>query len=142
MKIVIDTNVVVSAFRSRTGAAFRVVELWGGKRFQPIVSVPLVLEYESVLLRHAAEFGLTPRDVGDVLDYLCTIATHQAVYYLWRPVSRDPGDDLVLEVAVAGGAKYIVTHNLKDFVRAADFGIRALPPANFLRTIGVEHEHD
>lgn len=142
MKIVIDTNVVVSAFRSRTGAAFRVVELCGGKRFQPIVSAPLVLEYESILLRHAKEFGLGPRDVGDVVDYLCAIAMHQEVYYLWRLVLRDSSDDLVLEVAVAGGAKCIVTHNLKDFGRAADFGICALPPADFLKMIGVKHEHD
>ena len=142
MKIVIDTNVVVSAFRSRTGAAFRLVELWGGKRFQPIVSVPLVLEYESVLLRHARQLGLSPRDVGDTLDYLCAIAMQQAVYYLWRPVLRDPGDDMVLEVAVAGEAKCIVTHNLKDFGGAADFGIRALTPADFLKLIGVKHEHD
>ena len=142
MKIVIDTNIVVSAFRSRSGAAFGVMEMCGENLFQPILSVPLALEYESVLLRHAAEFGLTARDVGDVLDYLCTIAGHQAIYYLWRPVLRDAGDDLVLEVAVAGGAKCIVTHNLKDFESAADFGIRALSPAEFLKMIGVKHEHD
>ena len=142
MKIVIDTNVLVSAFRSRSGAAFRVVELWGDKRVQPIVSVPLVLEYESVLLRQAAGFGLTARDVGDVLDYLCAIASHQPIYYLWRPVLRDPGDDLVLEVAVAGEAKWIVTHNLKDFGKAAEFGIRALSPGEFLKKIGEDHEHD
>lgn len=142
MKIVIDTNIVVSAFRSRLGAAFRVVELLGDKRIQAIVSTPLVIEYESVLLRHAAEFGLTARDVGDVLDYLCAIARHQAIYYLWRPVLRDPGDDLVLEVAVAGGATCIVTHNLKDFGEARSFGIRAVTAAEFLRMIGEKHEHD
>ena len=41
-----------------------------------------------------------------------------------------------------GGAKYIVTHNLKDFGGAVDFGIRALTPADFLKLIGVKHEHD
>jgi putative PIN family toxin of toxin-antitoxin system len=142
MKVVIDTNVVVSAFRSRSGAAFRVIELWGDKRFEPIISAPLVFEYESVLLRHSAELGLTARDVGDALDYLCAIAQHQAIYYLWRPVLRDPGDDLVLEVAVAGSAECIITHNLKDFGETKRFGIRAVTPAGFLRMIGEKHEHD
>ena len=85
---------------------------------------------------------MTARDVGDVLDYLCAIARHQAIYYLWRPVLRDPGDDLVLEVAVAGGATCIVTHNLKDYGEARSLGIRAVTAADFLRMIGEKHEHD
>ena len=48
----------------------------------------------------------------------------------------------MLEVAVAGEAKWIVTHNLKDFGKAAEFGIRALSPAEFLKKIGEDHEHD
>ena len=77
-----------------------------------------------------------------VLDYRCAIARHQAIYYLWRPVLRDPGDDLVLEVAVAGSAECIITHNLKDFGETKRFGIRAVTPAAFLRMIGEKYEHD
>jgi predicted nucleic acid-binding protein len=107
-----------------------------------VISAPLVFEYESVLLRQAAAFGLTARDIGDVLDYLCAVSHHQTIYYLWRPMLRDPGDDLVLEVAVAAESKYIVTHNLKDFAESRRFGIRAVTPGAFLKLIGEIHEHD
>ena len=45
-------------------------------------------------------------------------------------------DDMVLEAAVAGRCRYIVTFNVRDFVGVARFGIRALPPAEFLKLLG------
>ena len=56
----------------------------------------------------------------------------QEIHYLWRPVLRDPDDDLILEVAVVGGYDSIVTFNIKDFKRSERFGIRILSPREFL----------
>jgi hypothetical protein len=64
--------------------------------FEIAVSVPLVLEYEDAMLRHAAAAGLTDADVQDIVDYLCSVAVRQEIFYLWRPSLRDAGDDLVL----------------------------------------------
>lgn len=86
------------------------------------ISVPLVLEYEAVAKRQARELGLTFADVDDVLDYICSVADHRAIFYLWRPFLPDPTDDLLLELAVEAGADYIVTHNLRDFTGADQFG--------------------
>jgi putative PIN family toxin of toxin-antitoxin system len=135
-RIVIDTNVFVSALRSRRGASHRLFMLLGGKQFEISVSVPLILEYEAAAKRLTREFGLTHPDVEDILDYICSIADRCQIHYLWRPVLKDPKDDLVLELAVEASAKFIVTYNLRDYVGAEKFGIQVLTPKEFLKVIG------
>jgi putative PIN family toxin of toxin-antitoxin system len=136
-RIVLDTNVVVSALRSNRGASFRLLSEIGSGRFEVCLSVPLVLEYEAVLFRQSRALGLTRRDVGDVLDYLCSVAHRQSIFFLWRPQLRDPNDDMVLELAVAAGCKYIITFNTKDFGSGRPFSLRVVTPREFLQTIEV-----
>jgi putative PIN family toxin of toxin-antitoxin system len=135
-RVVLNTNVLVAALRSRRGASFQVVSAIGRGRFEFVLSVPLVLEYEQALLR-ARPPGTTAQDIEAFLDYLCSEAWLQEIFYLWRPHLRDPKDDLVLEAAVAGGCEVIVTHNRKHFDGAAKFGIRVLSPAEFGGRLGV-----
>lgn len=134
-RVVLDTNVLVAGLRSRQGASFRALTLLGQGRFQVAVSVPLMLEYEDVLLRPGGQLELDANDVATVLDYLCSIAHHQAVFYLWRPLLPDPKDDMLLELAVAARCSAIVTHNLRDFAGAQSFGISILSPGAFLRIL-------
>lgn len=136
--IVLDTNVLVSALRSRLGASFQVLSLVGTGQFELNVSVPLVFEYEDVAKRHARSLGLTHAEVDDVIDYLCSVAQHRHIHFLWRPVLRDPHDDMVLELAVEAACDFIVTHNVGDFGGADRFGLRVLRPGEFLRRIGAE----
>lgn len=131
--VVLDTNVLVAAMRSRQGASYRLLALVGSGKFEVSVSVGLVLEYEDALTRKAL---VDKVDRDDVLDYVCAVAKKPRVYYLWRPMLRDPNDDLVLEVAVAGGCEAIVTFNKRDFGGAERFGIRVLSPREFLVEIG------
>lgn len=137
LRIVLDTNVLISALRSRKGASFRVLGLVGTGYFQISLSVPLVLEYESAAKRMSKFIGLTHSDIDDVIDYLCYVAKHQDIFYLWRPFLRDPLDDMVLELAVASSSDIIVTHNIRDFTRIEQFGIQAITPQQFLKEIGV-----
>lgn len=111
-----DTNVVVAGLRSRRGASFRLLSEVGKGRFEIALSVPLVLEYEDALHRHADVTELTSADVNTVLDYFCKVAHLQRIFYLWRPLLRDPKDDLVLELAVAARCQFIITYNIRDFV--------------------------
>ncbi|MGH7624432.1 MAG: putative toxin-antitoxin system toxin component, PIN family [Gemmatimonadaceae bacterium] len=133
--IVLDTSVLIAGLRSPRGASFELLRRLGSHAFELNVSVPLVLEYEAVAKRQARELGLTAQDVDEVLDYLCSVAQHRQIFYLWRPVLRDPRDDLVLELAVEAGAECIVTHNIRDFAEAADFGIQPITPRDFLRRL-------
>jgi putative PIN family toxin of toxin-antitoxin system len=133
--VILDTNVLVAATRSRRGASFALLSRVGGKDFQIAVSVPLVLEYEYALLNHRKESGLSESEIGAILDYLCSIAERQEIFFLWRPGLRDPKDDMVLEVAVAAEADAIVTHNTRDFGGASDFGVEVLKPPEFLKSL-------
>ncbi|HEX8671388.1 MAG TPA: putative toxin-antitoxin system toxin component, PIN family [Longimicrobium sp.] len=135
--MVLDTNVLVAGLRSRNGTSFLVLGLIADGRVRIHLSVPLVLEYEDVLLRSESGVPLSAADVGDLLDSLCASAVLHEIFYLWRPQLRDPQDDLVLELAVKAGCRFVVTHNQRDFVGCERFGIEALPPAEFLRRIGA-----
>ncbi|MBS1107857.1 MAG: hypothetical protein H6Q91_3359, partial [Deltaproteobacteria bacterium] len=93
----------VSTLRSNRGASFRLLSEIDSGRFETCVSVPLVLEYEAALFRQARSVGLSRREASDALDYICSVARRQFIFFLWRPQLRDPGDDMVLEAAVAAG---------------------------------------
>jgi putative PIN family toxin of toxin-antitoxin system len=135
-RVVIDTNVVVAGLRSRRGMAFRLLSEIGKGRFEIALSVPLVLEYEDVLLRpHAGKLGRA--DVDAVLDYFCKVAHLQQIFFLWRPLLSDPKDDMLLELAVTARCQSIVTYNVRDFVGAEMFGISVLEPGPSLSGVGV-----
>ena len=127
---------LVAAIRSRRGAAFKALSLVGKGRFDIVLSVPLALEYEDALLRHAEEAGLTNDDVEALVDYLCKVGIHQPVFFLWRPLLPDPKDDMVVEAAIAGGCGFIITFNLRDFSPAVGLGIDIVTPAQFLSHLG------
>jgi predicted nucleic acid-binding protein len=135
-RVVLDTNVLVAAIRSRRGASFQVVSEIGQGRFQFVLSVPLVLEYEQALTS-ARPPGVSLAEIGALLDYFCSEAQLQEVFYLWRPHLSDPKNDFVLEAAVAGNCDAIVTHNRRHFEGALSFGIKILSPAQFLGRLGV-----
>ncbi len=135
-RIVIDTNVFVSALRSRRGASYRLLTLVGSGEFEIAVSVPLVLEYESAAKRILASLPLSESDLGDILDYICSVASRRKIHYLWRPQLSDPGDEMVLELAVESGSDFIVTYNKGDFQGTDRFGIRVVTPKEVLEEIG------
>ena len=136
MKIVIDTNVLVTAIRSRRGASFKLVSILPSEKFSIAISVPLVFEYEDALKRPEIS-TITEQDIGDFVDFLCKIGDYQDIFFLWRPFLPDPADDHMLEVAVAGGCDAIVTYNKRDFKGIEKFGLRVLDPRELLSEIGV-----
>lgn len=136
-QIVIDTNVMYSGLRSRRGASFRLLQLVGTGRFEINLSVPLVLEYEEVLLREEPHLSVGPDVIRDVIDFHCRVARRHQIFYLWRPFLSDADDEMVLELAVAAGCSHIVTHNKSDFGSIEGFGVRAATPGAFLQEIEV-----
>jgi len=136
-RIVLDTNVIVSGLRSRSGASFRVLSLVGTGAFEHCLSVPLLFEYEDALKRPGA-VPIRRGAIEEILDYLCSAADRRRIYFLWRPQLPDSGDDLVLEVAVAGRCDTIVTFNQRDFVGSDRFGVRIQTPAAFLVSLQRE----
>ena len=135
-RIVIDTNVFISALRSRRGASFKLLSMLGGSAFEISVSVPLVLEYEALAKRQARALGLDSTTIDDILDYVCQVARRREIFFLWRPYLKDPNDDLVLELAVESESEFIITYNRRDFAGIETFGIKVLTPKEFLQKLG------
>ena len=134
MRVVIDTNVLLASLRSKTGASFAITQLIDQHRVTPVVSVPLMFEYEEVFHRPDSLPHLSPREIDTFLDYFASLAVEQRIFFLWRPLLPDSDDDMVLELAVAAQADYLVTHNVRDFSPApAAFGLRIVTPGEFQR---------
>lgn len=136
LQIILDTNIIYSALRSRNGASFLLLSLLPSQKFCLNVSVPLVLEYEDVLKRVDSGLIFTSSEIDVILDNICAMANRHDVFYLWRPLLRDPGDDLILELAVKARCSYIVTYNKQDFVGVDAFGIKLVDAREFLQIIG------
>jgi len=135
IQVVIDTNVVVSAARSRLGASHALMLRIRDKRWQTNVSTTLVLEYEEQLRAEMMRQGKDPSSADEFLDYLVFMANRRNIFFKWRPMLADPGDDFLLELAIASGARFIVTFNVRDFARAHAFGIAPVRPAEFLKVL-------
>lgn len=133
--VIIDTNVLIAGLRSQSGASHEVLRRIGTGRFDIAISVPLVLEYELVAKRMHRELGLGIRDIDDIIDYICSVGIAFEIHYLWRPLLRDPKDDMILEIAANSQANAIITHNTRDFDKASELGITVMTPKDFLHLL-------
>lgn len=137
-RTVLDTDVLVAAVRSDRGASRALLTAALERRYSVIASVPLMLQYESVLTRseHLAAASMSPADVDVLPDAIALVVEPIRISYLWRPVLSDPGDDLVLETAVNGHADAVVTFNRRHFEpAAARFGLEILAPADAVQRL-------
>jgi putative PIN family toxin of toxin-antitoxin system len=135
-QVVVDTNVLLAALRSRRGASHRLLSLIGDGRWQMNLSVPLFFEYEDVVKRADSGLSLSVAEIDHILDFICAEARLREIFYLWRPALPDPKDDFILELAVESGSGYIVTFNARDFAGAEKFGVAVVTPQEFLRKLG------
>ncbi len=144
MKIVIDTDVFLSALFSKKGASHILVR-WIREQYviksiqHNVVSNTQVTEFSDVFTRaqNLSRANLSQKEAEIFIDAICLISFHQKIHYLWRPFLRDINDDMVLEVAFNSNAEYIITHNIKDFKGVEDkFNIQILTPKLFLEKIG------
>lgn len=140
MKIVIDTNVILSALFSKNGSSNKVlIWLFENQEKVNVISNTLLSEYNDVLLRkkNLEKYeSLSKKDIESFLDDLCLISHHQNINFLWRPFLKDMKDDMVLEVAFNASAKFIVTNDIKDFKNVYEnFNIKVLSSREFLEYI-------
>ena len=138
MRIVIDTDVLVSGFISPDGASRQLVLDALDEKFALLLSTPLLMEYEAVLHRreHLERARATDAEVMEILDALAGICVPVVFDYNWRPTGAHADDELVVETAINGQADAIATFNLKDMRQAGMmFGFQAQRPWPLVRRI-------
>ena len=138
MRLVLDTDVIVRAYRSPVGASAELIRAARAGRVTVLASLSLSLEYQDVLGRPAisAGTGLTPADGLAFAKAVLSIAEPVVAYFKWRPKLRDPGDEHVLEAALNGRADVLLTFNEKDFAWAVrDFKLSVAPPRAILANL-------
>lgn len=138
MRVVLDTDVVVAAFRSKAGASRVLLDLGLQRVFTMVVSVPLLFEYEAVLKRDGQRdaHGLSDTELERALHLLANACDTQPLHFLWRPQLQDVADEMVLETAINGRVDTLVTFNQRHMHDAAlRFGLRCMRPADCLQEL-------
>lgn len=134
ISLVIDTNVFVAGLRSAGGASRAVLRRALEGKFQPLFGNALWMEYQDLLGRPVWGDTTTPDERLAVLAALAKQGRWVTVYYGWRPNLPDEADNHLIELALAGGATAIVTHNLRD-IKGGELrlgNLRVLTPAQCL----------
>jgi len=135
-KIVIDTNVIVSSLRSKSGYSYKLLSVIDDERIKVFISVPVILEYEDAIKREKSEIKFKKAEIDDFLDFICLIGEQRKIHYLWRPYLKDRKDDMFLELAVESESDFIITFNKRDFEGTENFKIKTITPKEFFKVIG------
>lgn len=138
MRIVVDTNVFVGACIG-VGACNAVLAAALQDKFVPLMGATLLAEYEAVLSRHSlfARARLIPAERDELFDIFLGRCEWTRVYFLWRPHLPDEADNHLFELAVAGGADFIVSRNLRD-LRSPNLqfpALRVVSPEELLKEL-------
>ena len=117
IKIVVDTSVFVSAIIGATGPSRELIRHCLKREYQPLMGNNLFCEYESLINRSSIleRCPLTYSEIRTLLASFISVSQWVSIYYLWRPNLKDEEDNYLIELALAGNAKYLVTNNIKDF---------------------------
>jgi len=144
MIITVDTNVIVSALYSKTGASFQIFQLLLDEKLTLALSVQTYFEYYEVLTReeNLEKLRLAVDDVEDILDLLALMAQKHSIYFLLRPNLMDESDNLFVECAFASNSEYLITSNIGDFESGElkGFPFTVITSGDFYKLWRQEHE--
>lgn len=135
--IVLDTSVMIGALISHKGANREVVRQCLLGNYKPLISNALFLEFEDVIARDRIKKAcpLNETEIRELLNAFYSVCSWVPIYYLWRPNLKDEGDNLLIELAIAGNSQAIVTNKVKD-LQAAELKfehLKILKPEQLLR---------
>jgi putative PIN family toxin of toxin-antitoxin system len=136
--VVLDTNVLFQSLHSSTGASHFILGLVRLQKIKLALSLKTFAEYEDVLKRKKSLklLGLEPKDIEDVLAFIAYMGRPFDTHFLFRPNLRDENDNIFVELAVASGAKYVITNNIRDFMKGAQLRFlefQVVTPGEFVK---------
>lgn len=138
-RVVVDTNVFVGAMlNTKSGSNREVLRRCLQGKIQPLIGAALFHEYEDLLDRDQplAKSPLSPDERRELFAAFLSVCEWIKVYYLWRPHLPDEGDNHLVELAVAGGAEVVITHNVKH-LRHGELRfpeLRVMTPSQFIKS--------
>jgi putative PIN family toxin of toxin-antitoxin system len=138
MIVVIDTNVLLQALKSKNGASHYILRLIREQKVTIALSLQVFKEYEDVLKRPEILkiIGLSFSDIEKVLRFISYIAKPFTTYYLFRPNLKDEKDNIFVELSLVSNAQYVITNNIKDFTQNSDLkfdDLKIITPADFVK---------
>ena len=136
IQVVIDTNVMVSAARSKRGASHLLVGMIGDPRFQVNVSCALLLEYEAKLKQEMRRQGRADLwRVDRFLDALAACSNQRSIFFSFRSEQTEADDAFIVDLAIASGAMCVITYNCRHFAGLWRYGKKAIRPMQFLKLL-------
>ena len=115
--VVVDTSVLISALIGEEGASREILRRCLQGEYKPLISNALFSEYEDVSGKKRI-FDVCPlntQEIRDLINSLYSVCQWVSVYFLWRPNLKDESDNFLIELALAGNANFIISHNVNDF---------------------------
>ena len=133
MKVVLDTNILISSLISKTAAPHYIYQAWRDKRLTVLTCAEQLVEVREVTRRVAVALRIKPAEAGRLVNSLrglAVVLTDLPVVQL----SPDPKDDFILALAQAGGARYVVTGDKSGLLALKKHaGSTILTAAQFVR---------
>lgn len=137
MRVVLDTNVVISAFLNPGGIPAQLVELWRQERFEVVITEPILEEYIRVLQYPRIQTRLK-LDISEVADDFREFSTLVEPGEPLKVIKDDPDDNKIVECAVAGGCEFIISGDIHLQSLKQYQGIQVLSPSAFLTVLQVK----
>ncbi len=135
MRVVVDTNVLISALLKADGSPAKIVSLWRSGELELVVSEEVVSEVSRVLGYQRIRTRVSAEEAERFLDLLRTAALAVTAYENVTVVKDDPDDDKFLAIAIVSGAEYIISGDTHLLSIGNYQGIEILTPADFLTNI-------
>jgi len=134
MRVVLDTNVIVSRYIVLLGKPAQILTRWEDGAFDLIVSPLLLAEVRKVLCypRIRKRHGLNDAEIDARIRRIQTFASVVVPDRHIRAVVDDPDDDMLIECAVAGSAEFLITGDQHLLLLGSYSGIQIVTPVIFL----------
>lgn len=132
MKVVVDTNVLVSAILSPLGIPAHILDFILSRRITLLVTALILAEYNEVL--HRKEFSFNEKTIKNLFRIIQLNAEQVLAIKVSRKIP-DPDDQIFLDCAMTGSAHFLITGNKKHFPSHLCYPIKVVSPAEFLTKI-------
>lgn len=139
IKVVLDTNVIVSGLLSPFGPAGEIVRMIGGGNLIVCYDVRILSEYRDVLSR--PQFCFSKIHTEYFLDQLEAIGEESIGEPLLKRLP-DVDDEPFLEVAISSEADCLVTQNLRHYPVNKRSGVKVISPVEFLEFYRKRHHNE